>query len=400
MGCRVLIAVSLFLTCIISVKAQELPSNLEEAQRMEAADTMPPSALYSTSVDLSRSKRGDLLRHETVAGYSLPLSKAVRILYHSTDGLGHEVVTSALILLPHGHRPASGWPVIAWAHGTSGEAVQCAPSLMKDVLYGDEGLSDMLKAGFAIVATDYHGLGTPGTHLWVNKQAQAWDVIYSVSAARAAVSDLGKRWVVDGHSQGGLSVWGVAELESSHDDPSYLGAVSVSGTSRLDQFVSYINEANPGGFHYLTYLASSLSAIDPTFTPESFLSDDVMAHYQDAVQRGCWYYGYALYKNLPRGKGVRDGWRESAALQKLQQYSELGSVRISKPLFVITGGADATVPVASAREIITHACTLGSVIEFKVYPGLDHDPTMTKSMPAQLEWIRDRFAGVRVKSSC
>jgi dipeptidyl aminopeptidase/acylaminoacyl peptidase len=394
-----LIATSLLLAAFESSRSQVLPATTAEAQRMEAADALPASALYATPVDLSRSKRGDLLGQETVSGYTLPLSGAVRILYHSTDGLGHEMATSAVILLPHGRRPAAGWPVIAWAHGTSGEAVQCAPSLMKDVYYGDEGLMDMLGAGFAVVATDYHGLGTPGPHLWVNKEAQAWDVIYAVSAAQAAVKELSRQWVADGHSQGGLATWGVAELESTLEDAGYLGAVSVSGTSRLDEFVSYIN-GNPGGYNYLTYLAASLGALDAGFNPVTFLSDQVMQHYEDSVQRGCWYYGYALYKDLPRGTGVRSGWREIPALQRLQQKSELGAVHLAKPIFVITGEADATVPVNSARDIIARACKTGSVIEFKIYPGLDHDPTMIKSLPAQLRWIRQRFKGVQAKSSC
>ena len=396
---RILIATSLFLAAFDTSRPEDLPATIPEAQRMEVADALPASALYATRVDLSHSKRGDLLGQESVTGYSLPLSSAVRILYHSTDGLGHEVVTSAVVLLPRTRRPVSGWPVIAWAHGTSGEAVQCAPSLMKDVFYGDEGLPEMLRAGFAVVATDYHGLGTPGPHLWVNKEAQAWDVIYSVSAAQKAVKELSRQWVADGHSQGGLATWGVAELESTLDDAGYLGAVSVSGTTRLDEFVSHIN-ANPGGYNYLTYLAASLGALDAGFNPASFLSDQVMQHYDDSVQGGCWYYGYALYKDLPSGVGVRSSWRESPTLRKLQQKSEIGAVHLTKPIFVITGEADATVPVSSARDIVARACKTGSAIEFKIYPGLDHDPTMIKSLPAQLRWIRQRFNGVQSKSSC
>src|SRR6202000_2521960 len=109
---------------------------------------------------------------------------------------------------PSGPEPSGGWPVIAWAHGTSGVARQCAPSLMRDLYYGDEGLPEMLQGGFAVVAVDYHGLGTPGPHQYVSKIAQAHDVIYAIPAAHAAVPTLGRQWVVDGHSQGGLAAWG------------------------------------------------------------------------------------------------------------------------------------------------------------------------------------------------
>jgi hypothetical protein len=44
--------------------------------------------------------------------------------------------------------------------------------------------------------------------------------------------------------------------------------------------------------------------------------------------------------------------------------------------------------------------TSGVALTFRSYPGLDHDPTMDKSTPDQLAWIRERFAGKPVSSNC
>src|SRR3984957_3747795 len=180
------------LGCIIGqAQAQEMPKTLVEAAGMEQAARLPITDLYSTPLNLSAGKPGDLLRKESFAGYSLPKgATAVRILYHSLDATGRDVATSAVVLIPAGTAPAKGWPIIAWAHGTSGVARLCAPSAMKDVYYGSEGLMPMVAAGFAVVATDYHGLGTEGPHQYVNKIAQARDVIYSMPAARAALPSL------------------------------------------------------------------------------------------------------------------------------------------------------------------------------------------------------------------
>src|ERR1700689_1263251 len=208
MGCVLALAV------LGQVHAQEMPKTLAQALAMEQADRLPLTDFYTTPLNLSAGKPGDLLRKESFAGYSLPKgATAVRILYHSLDATGRDVATSAVVLIPAGTPGPKGWPVIAWAHGTSGVARLCAPSAMKDVYYGDEGLMPMVAAGFAVVATDYHGLGTEGPHQYVNKTAQAHDVIYSIPAARAAVPSLGARWVTDGHSQGGLAAFGVAEAE-------------------------------------------------------------------------------------------------------------------------------------------------------------------------------------------
>ena len=68
------------------------------------------------------------------------------------------------MLLPYGPPPKDGWPLLAWSHGTSGVATNCAPSLMKSLFYNWEGLYEYVTLGYAIVATDYAGLGTAGRH--------------------------------------------------------------------------------------------------------------------------------------------------------------------------------------------------------------------------------------------
>src|ERR1700733_4867673 len=213
-----------------------LPRTPIEAGKRERDDALPSTDFYETP-SLSTSKPGDLLRKSSFEGYSVPSgAQAVRILYHSVSSSGTAVATSGVVLIPAGTAPEGGWPVIAWAHGTSGVARMCAPSLMKDMEYGEEGLMPMVAAGFAVVATDYAGLGTPGPHQYDNKVPQANDVAFSAPAAQAAVPHLGNRWVAIGHSQGGVAVWGVAELELRRNDPGYMGAISVAGDMNYDAF--------------------------------------------------------------------------------------------------------------------------------------------------------------------
>ena len=96
--------------------------------------------------------------------------------------------------------PAGGWPVIAWAHETTGVSRQCAPSLMRNVGHGPF-LSMYVNLGYAIVATDYTGLGTNFRNAFMDAQSNATDVIGSVSAARAAVPQLGAKWIVVGEGE-------------------------------------------------------------------------------------------------------------------------------------------------------------------------------------------------------
>ena len=386
--------------CLIPtlLRAQELPQSVAQAEKIESDNTLPATPLYMTK--LTTGKPGDLLSQEAFSGYVLPsLARAVRIAYHSVDADGHDVVTTAVVLIPKGTKPPDGWPIIAWAHGTSGVNRSCAPSLMKDLWYGDEGLPEMLKGGFAVVATDYHGLGAGQEHPWVNKLAQARDVLYSIPAARAAIPELGHRWVVDGHSQGGVAAWGVAELESGLQDESYGGAVSVAGAVRLDRFMRFINETR-GFTVYLAYATAGIQARFPSFKPDEILTPRAMANYAEATGRGCWYRGYALLKDTPPGTYLKEGWQDNQYVRRWTKESEEGAIRITKPLLVIAGQADTTVPIDGVRGIVTRACRSGSMLSFKSYPGLEHDPTMANSMAEQLNWIRDRFEGKAAPNSC
>lgn len=380
--------------------AQEMPNTVADAVKLEKADRLPLTDFYATPATLTATKPGDLLLREAFSGYSLPKgATAVRILYHSLNATGEDVATSGVVLIPAGKPPAGGWPVIAWAHGTSGVAPLCAPSAMKDVYYGAEGLMPMVSAGFAVVASDYHGLGTEGPHQYVNKTAQAHDVIYSVPAAHAAVKSLGAQWVVDGHSQGGLAAWGVAEAEHDLKDPNYLGAVSVAGVAREADFFSHLG-ATPGVGFYLAFMAAGIHARFPEFEPRTLLSDGVLAHYADVTTKGCFYYGYATYAALPTGTLLRAGWQESPWIHRFFEGNALANLPIGGPLLVVAGEADQTVPIEAVRAAVRKMCADGQPVTFRSYPGLDHDPTMYQSTPDQLHWIRERFAGKPAGSTC
>jgi pimeloyl-ACP methyl ester carboxylesterase len=400
LGVRWALGCALVLSGMGPVHAQEMPKTLVEAAAMEQADRLPITDFYSTPVNLAATKPGDLLRKEGFAGYSLPKgATAVRILYHSVDAIGQDVATSGVVLIPGGTPGPKGWPVIAWAHGTSGVARLCAPSAMKDVYYGDEGLMPMVAAGFAVVATDYHGLGTEGPHQYVNKLAQAHDVVYSIPAARAAVRSLGSKWVVDGHSQGGLAAWGVAEAEHDLKDPNYLGAVSVAGVAREVDFFSHLSDT-PGVGFYLAFMAAGIHARYPEFEPDDLLSDSVLEHYADVTTKGCFYYGYATYAAVPSGTLLRPTWEKSVWIHRFFEGNAVANAPIGGPLFVIAGEADQTVPIAGVRAAVKQMCAAKQLVTFRSYPGLDHDPAMEKSTPDQLEWIRSRFAGKAATSNC
>jgi hypothetical protein len=379
-----------------------LPQTKQAAIAMEAKDALPLTSFYDPPDPLPSAAPGTLIRSEPFDGYDLPKgAHAVRILYHSRALNGADVAASGVVLIPAGSAPAGGWPVIAWAHGTSGVARICAPSLMKDVEYGDEGLMPMVAAGFAVVATDYAGLGTPGPHQYDSKIAQANDVVYAVPAARAAVAELGHKWIAIGHSQGGVAIWGVAELEAKLRDPDYAGGISVAGDMDYDLYMLHDAAAvDPETALYWPLTAFGVKASHPSFDVAGMLTPVALARYDTVTTKGCWYYAYAVLKEIGHRHAVKPGWQALPEVRLYNREAYSGDKPIRGPLMVLAGDDDRSVAIANIKTGVERACRSGSEIEFVHRPGLDHDPLMEKTTPLQLAWARDRLAGKSWAGNC
>jgi acetyl esterase/lipase len=172
---------------------------------------------------------GTLLRQEPLPD-TLALANATRaerVLYVSTDGVGGAaaIAISGAVYLPKGAAPAGGWPIIAWAHGTTGTGDVCAPSWMPRGARDTDYLNAWLAQGYAIVATDYQGLGTPGGHPWMTVRAEGWSVLDSVRSALAAFPELANRVVIVGQSQGAHAALAAAGLAAG-----YAPALQIKGT--------------------------------------------------------------------------------------------------------------------------------------------------------------------------
>src|SRR5215813_5629679 len=217
--------------------------SVQVGRQIDAARALPITPFYTTPPG-SAGEAGSLVRAEPATDLGLPSGvTATRILYHTRTASNADTLASGVVLVPYGKPPKDGWPLLAWSHGTSGVARMCAPSLMKSLFYNWEGLYEYVTLGYAVVATDYAGLGTEGRHAYIDMVSNGTDVINSVPVAHAAVSHLSQKWVAIGHSQGGLSALGVAQLQSTMRDPHFLGTVALAGASDLEEVIDAIVSA-------------------------------------------------------------------------------------------------------------------------------------------------------------
>ena len=257
------------------------------------------SAFYSWTGDVPR-QPGTLLRHEPLReGLMLEnASSGLRILHSSTDGIGGQVPgsSSGAVFLPKGTAPAAGWPIVAWAHGTVGIADVCAPSWrgrsQRDIAY----LNAWLEQGYAIVASDYQGLGTPGGHPYLAARPQAYSILDSVRAALNGLPGLANSVVVIGQSQGGGAAFAAAGYA-----PDYAPDINLRGTVATGvPFFSTAGLAKlavrPGDMvdptiAYTMLLMHLAQQVAPELAPVEYLTDPARAVHEmakkDSIGASC-----------------------------------------------------------------------------------------------------------------
>ena len=372
-----------------------LPQTPAEATALERQGRVPLGEFYQ--IDEQPREFGELIRSETTDDYNLVHDgTATRILYRSRDASGRPTTASAVVVVPPGEVPAGGWPIVVWAHGTTGVARQCGPSGEVELEYYSH---ELMTENFALVVVDYAGLSSEDTpHRYMDKATNALDIEGAVPAARSAVSNLSEKWVAIGHSQGGAAVWALGEHKAERPDPNYLGSIAlapaVGGPDLIED-----NANNPHALFYPLYWAFATKAQFPDFDVSTMVTDEAMQAYQEITTNGCWYYAYAHAKNLEPGKVLKEGWQTQPAVREFMNSLQFGDRPVGGPLFIAVGREDYAVPEAIIESKAKAQCEAGGNILYRVYEG-DHDSMMETSFDDQMKWISDQFAGVAQTPGC
>jgi hypothetical protein len=355
--------------------------------------TLPLKEFYDTPNPLPLGKPGDLIRSEEVDEYNLPLGiVAVRILYHSRSAIGHDIAVSGVVLYPERKAPSGGWPVIAWAHALNGVARQCAPSLARNVQHGPI-LSMYVNLGYAVVATDYAGLGSNFRNAFADAPSNASDVIYSVPAARVAVPQLGPRWIAIGIGLGGAAVIGVAELGKEIRDSNYLGSIAISQLENPDD--------RYGGtlsfYETPLFLAYGIRTVYPEFDLREVLTDKALALYP-RVEQACGEPG--AESKLSWADLLKPDWASNKFVRQYFSRNTQGRRPAQGPILIIASELDSHIPISRTAQVITQMCKQGDRIQFEQYPQSDTERVFGDSVREQIAWIQARFAGERATSNC
>jgi pimeloyl-ACP methyl ester carboxylesterase len=308
------------------------------------------------------------------------------VLYSERSPQGVKDAVSGSVSVPKGKPPKGGWPVITWAHGTTGVADICAPS--RDGLdpsantgesYINTDLNAWLQAGYAVLRTDYEGLGTPGKHPYLIGTSEGRSVLDIVQAARQLDPKISKRYLIAGHSQGGHAALFAAGLASSWTPGLKLrGTVAFAPASHiLDQAALLPALTTPSSLTALaTLILDGASTQSSAININQIISDEALQFYPLLQSQCLGRLGQAdELGGIPPSHLERSGADLSALNPVLAAMNP--AVKTAAPILIPQGESDTTVFPVFTNQLKDELTGLGDQVTYKTYPGIDHVGVVT-----------------------
>ena len=386
-----LIAVLGFAAIGCSSDDQKSSSAPLEVTMVKGSPDLPD--FYGVPDPLPAGKPGDVIRSEPADAPGLKGSMS-RVMYLSTNINGEAIAVTGLILIPNGTAPSGGWPIITWAHGTTGIADACAPSLKPaEFVTVANGLLD---AGYLVVATDYEGLGTPGRHPYIVGESEARGTLDIVRMAQTFPNaNASKRYAIWGHSQGGHAAMFAGHIAKTYAPEIELVADVAGAPPSQLLLVNAALQTSPYK-HYIAMVAAAMNAaygdqkadLTQVLTPEGldFLNNmDTMC----SSDLGKAAAGLDFTKLQKADPSTIPAWNQ------LLKDNDPGTFTapIPVPLLIIHGGNDEQIPVVSSAALFDQLCKIGQVEQRWVFAGQSHAGVIAPSFTSMVSWIGDRFTG-------
>ncbi len=361
-------------------------------------------AFYRVPSPLDPAPPGAIIRSMIIPTGGGPATGATayRVLYHSESVAGADIAVSGIVVVPPGTPPRGGFPIVSWAHGTTGMADQCVPSMQGTGPIPL--LGTLISARVIVAATDYQGLGTSGPHPYLIGLSEAQGVLDAARAARSLVGQSASNTVlIVGHSQGGQ-----AALFAGQVAQSYAPELFVAGVAAVAPVTSLLEFAPPADQHATSarsaYFAMGLYALSVTYPDlplTSFFTDLAMSRVP-VITDDCSGAVGAAYKDVPTGQLFRSGWTRDPALRAAIAENQPGSAPTSAPLLVVQGTKDGLIPYATTTRFVERQlCTAqGDVVEYLPVSGAGHGGVFLAAAPAILRWMADRLANRSESNSC
>ncbi|MEW2352195.1 alpha/beta fold hydrolase [Spirillospora sp. NPDC029432] len=365
----------------------------------------------ATPAQAAPGQRGKVLDVQPLTNSSaLPSARANHLVtYVSESAAGRPIKVTGTVALPKTPPPPGGHPVITWTHGTTGNADICAPS--KDtpdgpahgyLSIGQGYLDKWVAKGYAVVQTDYEGLGTPGGHPYMNGTSAANTAIDMVRAARRVDHRVGRDYFVIGHSQGGHAALFTAAARQRPKDVALKGSVALAPGSMTSQTPEYVRSGQPGAqgaMSFLFVILNGAKAADPSLDIDGLLTDEAAAILRAGRTTACNAQLAELSKTLAPEKVFKPDADLGPLTAYLRSQEPMG-LTLQVPTLVVQGAADTQVTTPATNAVVKDLCSRYKGITYNHYEGADHRAVIEASYNDAFAYVETLRKGGTPQPTC
>ncbi|WP_158887511.1 lipase family protein [Amycolatopsis anabasis] len=386
------------------------------ALTVSAAPVSADEAFYQPPSPLPAGKDGDVIKSQPsfILG-----SKATRIMYLSRDSKGKAIPVTGTVMVPDKPWPGPGpRPIVAYSPFTAGLGDKCAPSkTMAGEGQGDAASSfqsgfvnALLEKGLAVAQTDYEGLGTPGDHTYVMREAEAHAVLDVIRAAQRLPNTglPGNGPVgITGYSQGGGGSAAAVELAPAYAPELNLqGAYVGAAPADLGVLAKSLDGTYAVGF--LGFALVGLNTAYPETEILTKLANDKGKQLYKEAANICTLEAVLKYPFTQSSTLTKDGRPVSAYLgeepfKSILAKLKIGNLKPNAPVLVEHANNDDIVPYGQGKQMAKDWCAKGATVQFNDLPAppvFAHVGAVPAAMTNGANWLADRLSGKPATSNC
>lgn len=331
---------------------------------------------------------GTIVKSDALLGMPLA-ARGWRIMYRSTDVHGEPVVVTGVLVVPLRPPPPGGRAIVSWGHPTTGSARECAPSYGFDPYLGIEGLDALLARGYAVVATDYLGMGTVGADSYLVGDTAGNNVLDAVRAAREMLgAGASAEVILWGHSQGGQAALFAAQRAEEYAPELDIAAVAVAAPAAdlsdlMGAHLDDISGVTIGSYAFSAYSQVYGVPLDDILSPDAL-------EIVPAMNRLCLLPHISELHRIGEpvvGDFTTTDPTTTEPWATLLEENSAGSEPFDAPLFIAQGLDDELVLPADTKSFAAHEASLGMRVTYHEISFATHGTVALLAVPALMRWL-------------
>jgi hypothetical protein len=379
--------------------ASKSTTTTTKTKTVRSAEVLGPDVegFYDVPDPLPKGPHGTLIRSQVMEDYTFTGATTYRIMYLSESIAGDPIAVTGLASVPTADAPEDGRPMITIAHGTTGIADQCAPSVT-----GRNAEMGLVESAFSakalIAATDYEGLGTPGRHPYLVGESEGRSTIDAILAAgQLPDADPGTELGIVGYSQGGHgALWANQVAAEWAPDLEVVGTFSGAPASEIGVIIAAASRVKGFGLMVIAGIKAAYPDVDVSeiLTPAG---QKVLESVDTGCADGVFRAAAASKEELLTPNGS-----QSPDWAKLGVAQDAGTEKTNDaPILLIHSDKDGTVPTFFIDQVEKRMCANGQVVERVDLAEGNHTQAAVPAYAQAMDWLQGLFADKDVaKNTC